>query len=276
MKTFLISAALSFCFSSLSLASIPKVSLILQKTAENSGSGIYQIEQEVQFPNGADVLVLKETWLVENENNMKLIVSGAKELKDQVSFSVQFSNGSRIRAGQSSRWNEEFIERYFHFRSSEDLAQTLAQMRLVPANVMAKKPIKNIKDFEPSRENFVRLSRSGGVINYSFGIPTPPDKFEMNPGFWIEQDQFVVRKFRLSSEVEVSAEHFSAYSRGLIFPRQRTVRWGPNSVNIQTLSVSGKGRGAWSGFGQKTVQRLDGLNNQPAAPLIEEFYKRFR
>jgi hypothetical protein len=273
---FLISAFLSLFFVSSSWAALPKASLILQKTSENAGGGIYQIEQEVQFPNGQDVLVLKETWLIENENNMKLIVTGAKELKDQVSFSIQFTNGARNQGGRSSRLTEDFIERYFHFRSPEALAQTLAQLKLVPSNVMAKKPIKNIKDFEPTSESFVRLSRSGGVINYALGIPTPPEKETLNPGFWIEQDQFVIRKFRLPSQTEVSADRFSSYARGLMFPRMRTVRWGPNSVSIQTLSVAAKGKDTWATFGQKTPQKMEGLNSQPAAPLVDEFYKRFR
>ncbi len=267
-------------------AALPKTSLILQKTADNSGSGIYQIEQEVQFPNGPEILVLKETWLVENENNMKLIVTGAKELKDQVSFSIQWSNGNRIQAGKSSRMTEDFIERYFHFRTSESLARTLNQLGLVPAAVMAKKTIRNIKVYEPSPESFVRLSRTGGVINYAFGNLNPLDKQTekdtLNPGFWIEQEQFVIRKFRLPSQAEVSAERYSSFSKGLMFPRLRTVRWGTNLVTIQTLSVSAKGKekgkekDAWANFALHSPQKTDGLTNQPAAPLVDEFYKRFR
>jgi hypothetical protein len=66
---------LSCFFGCSAIAAIPKAALILQKTVENDGNGVYQIEQEVQFPNGSDILILKETWLIQNESNMKLIVT---------------------------------------------------------------------------------------------------------------------------------------------------------------------------------------------------------
>lgn len=256
-----ISLLLGLFWCSLSLAAIPKASLILQKTSENAGSGIYQIEQEVQFPNGQDTLVLKETWIIEGENNMRLLVTGAKELKDQVAFTVQINNSRNI-------------DRYFHFRNTEALAQALAQMKLVPSTVLQKKAPRITKDADYHAEPFVRLSRSGGVITYAFGPPSTTEN--ENPGFWVEQDQFVVRKFRLPSGVEVTADRYSSYARGLMFPRTRVVRWGPHQVTIQTISVAAKGREALSQFNQKFANKTDALNNQQAANIVEDFYKRFR
>ena len=256
------------------MAAIPRANMILARTSENAGSGIYQIEQEVQFPNGQDVLVLRETWLIENEGSMKVLVTGVKELKDQVAFMIQINGGTRSQGSSNRRVSEDFIERYFHMRSKEALAQAMAQLKLVPSHVLARKAPKNLKDAEYQPESFVRLSRSGGVINYAFGSPSLPEKDSV--GFWIEQDQFVIRKFRLPSQVEVVADRYSSYSRSLQFPRTRTVRWGPNQVTIQTISVSGKGKDAWSSFGQKFPTKMEALNNQPAAALVEEFYKRFR
>jgi hypothetical protein len=261
MKLILIT--LLFCSSA--LAALPKVGLILTRTSENAGSGIYQIEQEVQFANGQDTLVLKEIWLIENENNMKLIVTGTKELKEQVAFSVSSTN---------KRSNEEFIEKYFHIRSPEAYAQILNQMKLVPSNVLAKKVPKNLKDMDYQPEPFVRLSRSGGVVSYAIGALPVQEKDPA--GFWIEQDQFVLRKFRLPTEVEVTAERYSSYARGLMFPRTRVVRWGSSQVTIQTISVTPKGKEAWAQFGLKTPAKMEALNNQQAASVVDEFYKRFR
>lgn len=262
---------------STSLAAIPKASMILQRTSENAGNGIYQIDQEVQFPNGQDTLVLRETWLIENENNMKLIVTGAKELKDQVAFSIQISNGMRTQGTGAKRVTEDFIERYFHLRSTESFAQTLAQLKLAPANVLKSTPVrydKKTKEVEYQQEPFVRLARTGGVIAYAFGPLATPEK--ETPGFWIEQDQFVIRKFRLPSQVEVVADRYSSYSRGLMFPRTRVVRWGPHQVTIQTISVSAKGKEAMAQFNLKTPPKMEALNNQQGAAIVDEFYKRFR
>lgn len=257
-----------------SWAAIPKASMILSRTSENAGKGYYQIDQEVQFANGHDTLVLKETWLIENENNMKLIVTGAKELKDQVAFMVQISGGMRTQGSVTRRAGEDFIEKYFHIRSPESFAQILAQMKLVPTNVLAKKTPKNLKEWEYQPEPFVRLSRAGGVVAYAIGALPLQEKDPA--GFWIEQDQFVIRKFRLPSEVEVTADRYSSYSRGLMFPRTRIVRWGPNQVTIQTISVSARGKETWSQFGLKTPPKTEALSNQQAASVVDEFYKRFR
>lgn len=263
-----------FFWLAISWAALPKASLILQRTSENAGNGIYQIDQEVQFPNGQDTLILRETWMIENENNMKLIVTGVKELKDQVAFSIQISNGVRTQGAGPKRITDDFIERYFHFRSAENLAASLAHLKIVPNNVLRSKSPKNIKDIDFQPESFVRLTRSGGVITYAFGPPATPER--ETPGFWIEQDQFVIRKFRLPSEIEVIADRYSNYSRGLMFPRTRVVRWGNNQITIQTVSVSAKSKDAMAKFGLKSAPKMEALSNQQAASVIEEFYKRFR
>ncbi len=259
---------------SVAWGAIPRASLILQKTAENAGNGVYQIEQEVQFPNGQDTLVLKETWMIENENNMKLLVTGAKELKDQVSFFVQVINGNRTQGSSSKRITEDFIERYFHIRNPEAFAQVLTQMKLVPPGIMTKKTGRTSKDFEYQPESFLRLSRTGGVVDYAFGGVALQESEP--PGFWIEQDEFVLRKFRLPSQVEVTADRYSLYGRGLNFPRTRVVRWGNNQVTIQTISVTARDRSAFAQFNSKAPARMEAINSQPASSVVDEFYKRFR
>jgi len=264
----------SFLISSTGWSYIPRASMILSRTCENTGRGFYQIEQEVQFPNGPDNLILKETWLIENENNMKVVVTGTKELKETISFSIQIANGVHRQNGQNSKSTHDFIEKYFHIRTADSYAQTLSQLRLAPANVMAAKNFRSVKDIEHQPENFLRLSRVGGSVSYAFGIPSSGSA--ENPGFWFEQDQFFLRKFRLPSGVEVSADRFSTFSRGLMFPRTRTVSWDNHQVTIQTISVVGRGKDSWASFGTKVNNRMDGLQTQAAAGLVEEFYKRFR
>lgn len=271
MKILLILGAL---WAHMAFGAIPKASMILQRTSENAGNGLYQIDQEVQFPNGPETLSLRETWLIENENNMKLLVTGTKELKGLVAFTLQIQNGNRLQESGGKRITEDFIERYFHFRTKEALAQSLAQMKLVPGNVLAHRPLRTLKDVDFQPENFVRLARSGGVVTYAFGPLANPT--QETPGFWIEQDQFVIRKFRLLSSVEVSADQYSPYSKGLMFPRTRTVRWGDNQVTIQTISVSSRPKESWATFAQKVVPKTEPLASQPGSAIIQDFYKRFR
>ena len=263
--------------SSAAQAFIPKGMTILHKVAENTGSGSYVIEQEVQFAASPEPFVLKETWVIDSDSQMKLYVSGTKEWKDSIHWQVNYSAGQKtVQFGnkrQVAKLTEDFIEKYFHFRSSENFANTLIQMKIVPPSLLNRRAVRTLKDLDDQSESFVRLSRVGGVIGYAFGAPASLENSDRSAGFWFEQDQFVLRKFRLNSGVEVQAEKFSPYPRGLNFPRKRTVRWENSQVQIQTLSVSGKS----SGHGNSIeVSKVDGLDLLPVKATILEFYSRYR
>jgi hypothetical protein len=266
---------LTLALASLAWAAIPRGLIILQKMADNAGSGVYLIEDEVQFPNGQDTLVLKETWYIENENSMKLFVTGGRELKDQVQMSFVYSGGQRLHNGTTQKLTSDFIEKYFHIRKGETFANDLIRMKIVPPAILSRRPIRTTKDLTHTNESFVRLSRVGGVVTYAFGIPSAPTG-DLSPGFWVEQDQFVLRKFRLPDQVEVFADKYTSYARNLWYPRTRTVHWDNNQVTIQTLSVAGRTKEAYAKFSPKGQFRLDGLNGQPAQALVQEFYQRFR
>jgi len=264
-------------------AYIPPTRMILQRTAENSGSGIYAIEQEVQFNNVHDSLFLRETWLVENDRTMRVTVSGTKDLKDQIKLQFIYAGGQRWSQNlnrESRRISEEFIERYFNFRSTEHLAANLMQNKILPPNAFAKKPLpKNLDTLKYEPDEFVRLSRTGGVANYAFGVPTPAEGTP-NPGLWIEQDQFLIRKLRLPSQVEVTADNYTQYARGLNYPKVRTVRWGQNTVTIRLIGINARPAAAnvsqFQPSSLDTSTKLDGLLNQPAREAVIEFYSRFR
>lgn len=264
-------------------AYIPPTRMILQRTAENSGGGVYTIEQEVQFNNVQDSLFLKETWVIENDRTMKVTVTGTKDLKDQIKMQFIYAGGQRWSyngSRDSRRISEDFIERYFNFRSTDQLASTLMNLKILPSTALARKPMpKNLETLKYEPEDFVRLSRAGSTVNYAFGAPSPVDG-NSNPGFWIEQDQFLVRKFRLPSQVEVTADNYNQYARGLNYPKTRTVRWGQNTVTIRLIGVtSQRGAVAANTFQSSSLDpntKLDGLNNQPAKDVVLDFYSRFR
>lgn len=257
---------------------------ILQKTSENAGSGLYAIEQEVQFTNGDDSLTVKETWLIENDRSMRLTVSGGKDLQNSFSLQFVYNGGQRWSQSGGSRKSEkipdEFLEKFLHFRSPEIFANHLAQLKIVPANSYQKRPLARSGTevrYEP--ESWVRYSRTGGVVNYALGIATPTENDLNYPGLWIEQDQFIIRKLRLPSQVEMSANNYNQFSRGLSFPRARTIRWGNHTVTIRTLSVSARPAAASNLLQPASLDKAsnwDGLGALPAKDVVTEFYTRFR
>ena len=257
--------------------------IILQKTAENAGAGVYSIEQEVQFQNGTEVLSLRENWLIENDRTMRVTVVGTKDLQSQIRMQFLYSNGQRYEfngsSRQSKRWPEDFFERFLNFRSAESFANVLVNLKLIPASAMSKKIPKNGTEFKNEAEPFVRYSRVGGIVAYAFGEPTAPGKENADPGVWIEQDQFVVRKVRLPSQAEMTADNYTQFAKGLNYPRARTIHWGAHSANIRLISASAKAGNSAALFQPNSLDittRTEGLNNLPAKDAILEFYSRFR
>lgn len=261
---------------------LPPARMILERTAENAGSGSYQIEQEIQFPNGFEPLFLKETWMVESDRSMKLVVTGPKDLQPPLRFEILYAGGQKWTVKNGSRTGskvpEDFFEKAFHSRTPENLIGFLAQQRILNESSLTKKPLPRKSDeivHEP--EAFLRLSRTGGSVTWAIGKAADADGSEMPPGLWIEQDQFLIRKIRLLSSAEISADEYSAFARGLHFPKTRVVRWGDHSLTLKTLQVSSK-KFQSSAFQPSSLEaaRMDGLGELPARILIEEFYSRFR
>ncbi len=181
---------------------------------------------------------------------------------------------------KADKISDDFLEKVLNFRSAEILANNLAHYKMIPNGAYNKKAVpKTGADFKYEPESWVRYSRTGGVPNYALGIATPVDQDSNNPGIWIEQDQFVVRKLRLPSQVEMTADNYNQFAKGLYYPRARTIRWGNNTVNIRLISVSARPNTAVSFFQPTSLDsnlKLDGLDKMPAKEAVIEFYSRYR
>ncbi len=279
---FVLDFTFAILFALPALAALPPARFIAAELVKNSGSGVYQIEQDVQFTTSGEPLVLRETWWVGPDNSMRLEVRALRELKDQFKLSFVYQGGQRTGISTSGRTSKkitpDFIEQYFHIRSTDRLMNELVSMRILSPASLNKRPFRIGKEVDVKPEPQVRLARTGGGITYAFGTPSP-EEGEPNSGFWIEQDVFVLRKFRLPSGVEVSSEKFTQSPHGLLFPRLRTVRWGTASVQIQTVSVASKS-GLKSDFFQppslQVVNRTEGIQNPALKTAVEEFYQRYR
>ena len=259
-------------------AFIPKPTTILTKASENAGAGVYFIEQEVSFQTTGEPFVLNETWTVENAEKMKLIVTGTKELKDKLRWVFTYDHGQRTQfisgTKQSKKIDSTFIERYLHVRKATEFQQYLIQAQAVPASLFTKAPYKpGSKDPDIVSDPHLRLARVGGVITYAFG------KLAMSPSesaasFFFEQDAFTLRKFRIGN-AEISADKFSNFARGLVFPRTRNVKWNENVILIQTQQITPRSEKTISLTPEHSSEN-DLTESGSAKATIEEFYKRFR
>ncbi|WII72708.1 hypothetical protein QJS83_02340 [Bdellovibrio sp. 22V] len=283
MKKYFITA-LALFLSSISSAYILPTRTILQKTVENSGSGIYAIEQEVQFSNGEETLSVKETWLIDSDRTMRLTVTGGKDLANTFKLQYLYNGNQRFSLVNNERKgekvSEDFLEKFLNFRSTDIFANNLVHYKMMPVGALQKKPTpKTGADFKHEPESWVRYSRTGGVVNYALGVATPTELEGNYPGIWIEQDQFVVRKLRLPSQVEMSANNYNQFARGLSYPRQRTIRWGNNTVTIRLISASARPQTAVALFQPSSLDsnlKWDGIQSLPAKDVVTEFYSRFR
>ncbi len=289
---------LNFLMSFVLWAYIPPSKMILQRTVENSGTGIYAIDQEVEFSNGTDTLTLREIWLVENDRTMRLTLAPSRELGDKLKIQYLYTGGQRWsliapKKRDSQKISDDFIEKWFHFRNSESLKNAMLQNQMITENLNKPAtppppPAKKSKSSEKTKvveevryvpESFVRLSRTQNVITYAFGLPTPSEDEKLLPGMWIEQDHFLIRKIRWPNQAEVTADDHTPYSKGLNFPKTRVLKWGPNTVTINVQNIVIKSGNMNSFFQPQSldyVTNFEELQTSPLKPMIEEFYSRFR
>lgn len=264
---------IALILSSSAFAYIPPLKMILERTSENAGAGVYALETTLFFTDSTSEATLKESWLVENERTMKLIVTGLKELKG-LRLTYLYQNGLKWAMKGNKRESQpipnDFLERWHHVRNADALSNFLVSSHLIPE---FKKDNKSRSIFE---ESILKLSRSQGVVNYSIG---EVNKEALNPKIWIEQDFFVIRKIRLPSQVELEFDNYKTYSKGLAYPKQKLIRWGLNKVTVNTLSIVPKAGNLATQFSPSSlssVNQSEALYGHPLKSVIEDFYTRFR
>ena len=265
-------------------AYIPRSHTIFARTAKNGGKGFYAIEQEVQFRSMAEPVTLRERWIVENGENMRLYVMSPKSSKDVYKYDVLYRDGKKTfpdLAGsiQSIPNGLEFIECFEHFRSGRGLMDALIRAKVLPPAILhSAVHITNVASIKHQPEAYVRLGRSGGVVSWIFGEPTPIEGTRLFPEVWISQDSFTLEKIRFPSQAEMTAEKFSS-SGPLHLPRERTISWNNNSVVIRVTSM--RPITANANIGKILAPASMSLNELradrlPDQPAIREFYSRFR
>jgi len=267
-------------------AYIPPYWMILSRTAENHGRGPYQIEQSVVFNHGQEPLIVNEKWWVMGENSMRLEVTGRKQLKDRIRLTYIYQNGRRYFIDEngvkkSERASDNFFEPFFHFRFSKNIKPILVAQNIAPAASLKSEAHKySQKRPLPEPESYIRLARTGGAVTYAIGIPSPPEGDAL-PGLWIEQDQFNIRKIRLLSKLEISANQYKVFSQNLNLPQERVVAWNGQAIRINLNEASAVSAGPKIKALFENTSLNFGENPKlsrllPEDAVIQDFYSQLR
>jgi hypothetical protein len=264
-------------------AYIPHSRTIASRLARNNGKGSYAIEQEVQFRTGTETATLRERWVVENGETMRLWVSSTggqparydAVYRDGKRTAPDFNGGIR-----TANVPAEFIERYSHARTSTDFLNSLVRAQIVPQSFLrdrSKFSMTNAKA-EVLPEPLVRLARFGGVVNYVFGEATNPDASKELPAVWIAQDAFELRKLRFPTQAEVTADQYAVQAGTIRFPSQRVVTWNDHTAIIRLISVKSVDSKTASGaLSPTSITPMEAKAAKlPDQAQVREFYSRFR
>lgn len=288
MKKFILISVLFLLFSVSAHSYIPRLDYILSRTANTHGNGIYLVDQDITFTGANNSpITLHEQWLVDDGKSLRVRVTGKNELNEAVAMTFLYNDRNRYtidERGQriSKKNSEEFIEPLFHFRSASFLKDWLYNIKMIPRSALSNPP--KIKKFEGMiipDEDYVRLSRALGVVNYVIGTMPSQEMSVKLPQLWIEQDFFNFRKWRTPKDALILADKYQQHHNNLWFPQMREVRWNnhrailtvtqiknfPNSSQLrQRLSLS-------SLDVKKEPELKASLSN---SEIVNDFYNRFR
>lgn len=263
------------------LAYIPEYSLIASRAADQHGKGAYQIEQEVTFRRDTETHSVKETWTVTGENNLRVSIEGRGPMRGLVQGTMIYDGSLKTFLDDSARaknqrLGDEWLEPLFHFRSSKYFRSRLVNLKVAPSESLRDRAPLNAEGppkYEPL--SFLRLSRVGGAVNWAIGMsPT----VGTSPTVWIEQDNFLLRKYRAANQATLRADGYAKYDEGFWYPRTITYSFGDFTVTINTVQVKYLGKIAPTDARFKTAS----LNPQkdalklPEVDGLREFYSRFR
>jgi hypothetical protein len=260
-------------------AHIPKVHTILDKTAKNDGHGTYVIEQEVQFQTEPETIITREQWVIQDGENMQVsvrVMGGAGAAAKPLA--IVYRGGIRyvIEAGagvQQTKMATDAVEPFFHFRSFDGLGHYLAAKQIIPNVALAEHRLTALKNFKYEADPHVALARVGSTITFALG---QVHNGALVPALWIDQDRFVIKKIHFPSNAEVVADNHEQFAKGLVYPKDRTITWDDKSAQIRTISIKSIGEHN-AGFNPQTIANEEKLNGSlPNAPLVHEFYSRFR
>ncbi|MGE4130674.1 MAG: hypothetical protein AB7F86_03505 [Bdellovibrionales bacterium] len=263
-----------------SWAYIPEYSLITSEMADIHGRGAYQIVQDVTIKKEAESFTVRETWTVLNESTMVLKLDGRGPLRGLIDGTILFDEGRRVfydgSAIRTQKLGDEWIEPLFHFRSSKYFRNRMVSLKVAPPESLKERPslaIEGEPNYQPP--SFIRLARTGGAIAWAVGRnPKEGD----SPTAWIEQDQFVIRKFKIPGQFTMKADDYKKVDTAFLYPQTRYYNFGPYVVQVRTARVQSLGRvsGSDDRFKKATLSKNKDILKLPELAGLSDFYQRFR
>lgn len=279
---------IGFLISVETLSYVPSSDFILKEVIKNHGKGHYLIEQELMFPIEKTQKVIKETWYVtftqKNKNDQRLqlyLMAKADNLHIERLYVngvvYQKDNGKSL---QRQKWPLEFIEPWFITRSLKQLQSAILRHQMAGTAALNWNPNLFItpsqnKQLLSSISIPISLSRSQGRIMYTY------QKNKDGSGLWIEQDNFVIRKLKLKTGVQILARGYNDYSQSLKFPRHRLLINEDISIPIRVLkvtSLSSKDRQQRTSVQSfhRSQTNITRWGESDMLSIIKDFYSRFR
>ena len=270
-------------FSLHSLSYIPSSKMIFERVVENSVKLPLYIELDLNISQGDQTVFLKEQWLIESENSIRILVKGDKEFKDQISFQVtdKDNQGNTYLSGTNKTKIRPLMEKVLIFKKTEQIKQFLVQQGILKEeeiNSVNFKKIPGNSGFQYQPELFIRLGRVDGGISYIFG-PKPRNENPV-PGLWVEQDQFFVRKIRNIQGDEIQFDKITTFSRNTRWTKVLEYFWRGNKGNgharAQVTNVKIPDTNQRAFFTKFLDKKSPYFEQSSQRPLIEDFYQRFR
>lgn len=268
-------------WSNILMAYIPSSSFIFDKVASLHGRGAYLLEQDVLFQQGSDSLPVKESWLIVDGSEMRLVAQGPGFKTVRLFKKGRIYWLDENQAERADEPSADFFMPALLMRTPADLKKFFIGWKVLNPDILKdKKPYKDLKEIKHEPEKMVRLGRVGGAIAYAFGVPAPLGGH--NPGVWVQQDEFVIRKMRTPSGAEIVNSDFAPFSRGFWYPKTKNISFGTQMIAVKLTKLHGI---EMTNEKKKLMDPIWFRSNKTASTqwpshglsgTVKEFYTRFR
>lgn len=243
----------------LAQAYIPNLDFILNKSTSTTGRQIISIDQDVIFKIGTEEAIIQENWLIEGDKNLKLTAKGTGFFKSGIDLQYLYNNKTKTSMIGKNKittpLTTDFFQKYLFIRSTEAFKNHLKELGIMYQ---------------------ARLSRADGRVCFAIGEAS---REKLTPQIWIDQDEFILRKIRLPSEVEIELSDVYPAGKDLFVAKTQMISWAGIQVFIKVKTVTVKNGITLSSFYPQNLEHpseMSFTNKSTLTEAIDQFYKRFR
>lgn len=255
--------------STCALAHIPKTRTLLGRMAKTQGTGAYSISLEIVLPTESEPLRVLEDWVVASSDQMHVTAQIEVDGRKETVFASTYRDGAVTKTGvvSGNRAGEYFFEPLFHARSSGNLIRWLTQHHLINASMLSEARVTQLKSVRHEPDPFLQYIKTDLGFGLALGA-SPGGRFE--PRVTWDPDRLLLTRLKFpNANIEMTAENYDSFARGLMYPRERWVRFDGRAILLRTLEIRARGESAVS---------APTLRSTPAStnPSLVTFYERFR